>query len=39
MVEVLGQLDDHLLSAGKYTRYFFSEEEAAEGPAWRLIVE
>lgn len=39
MVEVLGQPEDHLLRAGKYTRYFFSEEETADGPVWRLMVE
>ncbi|KAE8278765.1 hypothetical protein D5F01_LYC23685 [Larimichthys crocea] len=39
MVEVLGQPEDHLLCAGKYTEHFFSEEEAADGPAWRLMVE
>lgn len=39
MVEVLGQLEDHLLCAGKYTQYFFIEEEAADGPTWRMMVE
>ncbi|XP_044067098.1 homeodomain-interacting protein kinase 2-like isoform X2 [Siniperca chuatsi] len=37
MVEVLGRPEDHLLRAGKYTRYFFSEEESADGPTWRLM--
>ncbi|TMS15377.1 Homeodomain-interacting protein kinase 1, partial [Larimichthys crocea] len=37
IVEVLGQPEDHLLCAGKYTEYFFCQEEAADGPAWRLM--
>ncbi|XP_074510855.1 homeodomain-interacting protein kinase 1-like [Sebastes fasciatus] len=38
MVEVLGQPEDHLLRPGKYTRYFFNEEKAADGPTWRLMM-
>eukprot|EP00064_Thunnus_orientalis_P011542 superscaffoldBa00001675_g11573 len=38
MVEVLGQLEDHLLHAGKYTRYFFSGDEAAGSSKWRPMV-
>uniref|UniRef100_A0A8P4GAA3 Protein kinase domain-containing protein n=1 Tax=Dicentrarchus labrax TaxID=13489 RepID=A0A8P4GAA3_DICLA len=37
MVEVLGQPEDHLLRAGKYTQYFFIKEEAVDGPTWRLM--
>ncbi|KAI3357471.1 hypothetical protein L3Q82_015511 [Scortum barcoo] len=37
MVEVLGQPEDHMLRAGKYTQYFFSEVEAADGATWRLM--
>lgn len=39
MVEVLGQPHELLLRAGLYTQYFFSEEKAADGPTWRLMVE
>ncbi|XP_071331170.1 homeodomain-interacting protein kinase 1-like isoform X2 [Trachinotus anak] len=37
MVELLGQPEDHLLRAGLYTQYFFIEEEAADGPTWRVM--
>ncbi|XP_034563770.1 homeodomain-interacting protein kinase 1-like [Notolabrus celidotus] len=37
MVEVLGQPEDHQLRAGRFTRFFFTEEEAAGGPKWRLL--
>ncbi|CAF97923.1 unnamed protein product [Tetraodon nigroviridis] len=36
IVQLLGQPEDHLLSAGKYTREYFRQVEAPEGPAWRL---
>ncbi|XP_056241562.1 uncharacterized protein LOC130175227 [Seriola aureovittata] len=37
MVEFLGQPEDHQLRAGIYTQYYFSEEEAAGIPTWRLM--
>ncbi|KAM4562892.1 homeodomain-interacting protein kinase 3-like [Odontesthes bonariensis] len=37
MVEVLGQPEDRMLRAGRYARYFFREEEAADGGRWRLM--
>ncbi|XP_034531318.1 homeodomain-interacting protein kinase 1-like [Notolabrus celidotus] len=37
MVEVLGQPEDNQLRAGRYTHLFFTEEEAAGGPKWRLL--
>ncbi|XP_034530937.1 homeodomain-interacting protein kinase 1-like isoform X2 [Notolabrus celidotus] len=37
MVEVLGQPEDHQLRAGRYTCFFFTEEEAAGAPKWRLL--
>lgn len=38
IVQLLGQPEDHLLCAGKYTREYFMQVEASEGPAWRLKV-
>lgn len=38
IVQLLGQPEDHLLSAGKYTREYFTQVEASEGPVWRLKV-
>ncbi|KAI9516954.1 hypothetical protein NQZ68_011431 [Dissostichus eleginoides] len=36
MVDVLGQPEDHMLRAGKYTKCFFIQEVAAQHPTWRL---
>ncbi|XP_051940348.1 homeodomain-interacting protein kinase 2-like [Hippocampus zosterae] len=36
MVDVLGQPQDHVLCAGKYTKRFFTKEEASEGLHYRL---
>ncbi|XP_069369173.1 homeodomain-interacting protein kinase 3-like isoform X2 [Paralichthys olivaceus] len=37
MVAVLGQPEDHLLRAGKYSQQFFIEEEAGATSSWRLM--
>ncbi|KAM8829826.1 homeodomain-interacting protein kinase 2-like isoform 1-T1 [Synchiropus picturatus] len=37
IVELLGQPEDHLLSAGIHTRFFFIEETGDDGPQWRLM--
>lgn len=39
LVEVSGQPEDHMLHSGEYTQLFFSEVEAAVGPAWTMKVE
>ncbi|KAI4803275.1 hypothetical protein KUCAC02_006826 [Chaenocephalus aceratus] len=36
IVDVLGQPEDHMLRAGKYTKCFFIQEVAAHHPTWRL---
>ncbi|XP_049576357.1 homeodomain-interacting protein kinase 2-like [Syngnathus scovelli] len=36
MVDVLGQPDNHLLRAGRYTKCFFTKMEASGGPQYRL---
>lgn len=36
MVHLLGQPEDHLLSAGKYTCHYFSMEKYSISPKWRL---
>lgn len=38
IVQLVGQPEDHLLYAGKYTKEYFTQVEAPEGPAWRLKV-
>lgn len=38
IVQLLGQPDDKLLSAGMYTRKYFVPLDASEGSAWRLKV-
>lgn len=38
IVQLLGQPEDHLLCAGKYTRLYFTQVEASKGPTWRLKV-
>lgn len=38
IVQLLGQPEDHLLFAGKYTTEYFTQVEASGGPAWRLKV-
>ncbi|KAG7521793.1 homeodomain-interacting protein kinase 1-like [Solea senegalensis] len=37
MVQVVGQPEDHVLSAAQYTPCFFIEEEAGESTTWRLM--
>ncbi|XP_047195180.1 homeodomain-interacting protein kinase 3 [Hippoglossus stenolepis] len=37
MVTMLGQPQDHLLRAGKYSEQFFIEEEGEDSPSWRLM--
>ncbi|XP_069393856.1 homeodomain-interacting protein kinase 3-like [Paralichthys olivaceus] len=37
MVAVLGQPQDHLLRAGKYSQRFFTEEEGEAASSWRLM--
>ncbi|XP_072222409.1 homeodomain-interacting protein kinase 1-like [Leuresthes tenuis] len=37
IVDVLGQPEDHMLRAGRYTHYYFMEEKAADGRRWRLM--
>ncbi|XP_072222410.1 homeodomain-interacting protein kinase 1-like [Leuresthes tenuis] len=37
IVDVLGQPQDHMLRAGRYTHYYFMEEKAADGRRWRLM--
>ncbi|CAB1414975.1 unnamed protein product [Pleuronectes platessa] len=39
MVAALGQPEDHLLRAGKYSQLFFIEEEGEDSSSWRLMVE
>ncbi|XP_070698556.1 homeodomain-interacting protein kinase 2-like [Pempheris klunzingeri] len=36
MIHMLGQPEDLLLSAGKFTWSFFSREDDSSGPGWRL---
>lgn len=38
IVQLLGQPDDKLLSAGKFTKKYFVHLDASEGSAWRLKV-
>lgn len=38
IVQLLGQPDDRLLSAGKYTKKYFVHMDASQGSAWRLKV-